>query len=335
MTQAILEEKDDYARTLEAAGYDLGPKPTDAAPAATTEASTTTTPAPAAETTTTPEASTTTTPAETTATPEKTEAAPATTTTTPATTTAASEELFPGFNALPKEAQEAARSKFSETAQKARDFENRWKAQHGQLAPTQRELEQARIKLREMAEKLQRAPQQASAAVPKLDPKFRENYPDEAAQFDALTEFFTAQLTAIQEQNQALRDEVNGVSSTVTRDRQVATLSQRHSDWQEIDNSEGFKSWLKEIPESKRKLLTSSNANEVADLIDDYKRDLALAQYIVQKEKPATTATPPATTKTPETDPNPTQRRSAIAPNTGTSEADDYAATLLGAGYKI
>jgi uncharacterized coiled-coil protein SlyX len=330
----VLEEKDEYARTLEQAGY-LKPEGATEEPAAeTADASASKVEA------TTPVADANDASASTTT---------ATTTTKPAaetqtTTAAADDEPFPGFKALPAEAQAAAKARLDALSAKASEFENRWKAQHGQLAPTQRELEQARRQLRTMSEKLQRGggAAQVPAEAPKIDDDFRKNYPDEARVFDQLSSFFTNQLRAVQEQNEELRGELHGVSSTVQHSRETATLAQRHPDWQEIDNSDAFKDWLKDIPESKRTLLTSSKAGDVADLIDDYKRDLALAQYIVKQESnkqttaTTTTTASAATTKAPEADPNPTQRQSTrVDTNAGLSEADGYVATLLAAGYKV
>jgi hypothetical protein len=307
----VLDEKDEYARTLEQAGY-LTPEKKDDAPAQETNTDApaeTNEPAAAKHDAAAPEA----------AQPE----------------TPTVDEPFPGFSSLSADAQKAAKAKLDElTAQRA-EFENRWKAQHGQLAPTQRELEQLRRQLRVMSER-QHEQRPTPTGAPRLSDEFRKNYPDEAAVFDAMAGHFDESLKAVRQQNEELRAQLHGVAGTVTRGQQISTLSQRHPDWQEIDNSEPFKAWLKDAGDHKQSLARSSDANDVAEVIDDYKRDLALARFIVSQEKTATTSTVVTPTKKPEVDPNPIQRQSArSAPNAGLSEADDYVATLQAAGYKV
>lgn len=316
----VVQEKDEYAAALESAGYLKPETQPEATPAASTAVETPPVAAPEVP----PVA--------------ETVAAPATP--TPAATPVAEAELFPGFKDLSPEAQKAVKQRLNAADAEKKDYEQRWKAQHGQLAPTQRELEQARRTAKQLADRLTEYESRPRGTPPADDvlAKFKERYPDEADALSAVSQHWETQLQALARQNAELRDHVQGVTGTVQRQQEVSQLSQRHPDWQSIDSSDTFKAWLGAAGPHKQALARSNSANDVAELMDDYKRDFTLAQMLNTPAQVATPTPSPTTAKPKprDADPNPTQRQSApLASNAGTSEADDYVATLRANGYEV
>ena len=96
---------------------------------------------------------------------------------------AAAEEFFPGYANLPEESQALVRqhmeraSRVQELEKAAWQAENDRRATVGKLAPTQRELEEAKKKLREFEAKQTTASRSGARDV--LD-RFRKHYPEEA-----------------------------------------------------------------------------------------------------------------------------------------------------------
>jgi hypothetical protein len=123
---------------------------------------------------------------------------------------------------------------------------------------------------------------------------------------------------------------VQQIEQHLHQQRAVATLSERHPDFREIDASPTFKEWFNAASPWKQALARSSDPIEVAEALDDYKRDMALAMAINGQPQGSTaTAKPPQ--RKPEADPNPTARHSGARPanaDFGLSEEDRYAAAV-------
>jgi hypothetical protein len=252
-----------------------------------------------------------------------------------------SEEPFPGFNALPDEVKASLTTRFAEAEaarKQAAEFEQNLRSVHNRLAPTQRELEQTRRAAQDMAARLQKIEQAQSNGAPTSDliKKFKEQYPDEGAALEAVSQQWETQAERLTRENAELRQSVQTIRQNIDRRTAYDTLLQRHPDAMEIDRSEPFKAWFGTLSPHKRALAASSDPDAVADALDDFKRDLALAQALAAST-PATPAAPAAKVKPTDIDPNPTTRRAPglRANAAGSSEADEYAATLLAAGYSV
>ena len=264
------------------------------------------------------------------------------------------EELFPGFNALSPEAQAIVRERLQTAelaTQKAQEYEQRWQAQHGQLAPTQRALEQTRKQLQELQTQVQsqRAKQEeiGKTSIKEAIARFKEQYPDEAVPFEALAatveqhnQKVDERLAALDEREKKLDALIEHQEAQLHLQRESQTVSQRHPDWKEIYGSDYWEPWLN-APGNERlkELAQSPNASDVVFVFDQIKRDMKLAQLMAAGEQ--SQQAPPATTasaKKPEPAPNPTTRKPIGArPANGSAsspEADQFVADLIEAGYE-
>ena len=206
----------------------------------------------------------------------------------------------------------AVRARIERAAQLEKDLareRNDRIAAVGRLQPTQR-------KLAELERKLQSAPQATSAASspppaaapvvgsPKWD-KWASEFPDEAEAILERTSGTAAELADLKQQLAQLRQNVEprlgNVDSIVrenTKTRELAVLQQAHPDWQELvqptetdavqiyQGEDGaavyvnstFAEWLLAQDEDKQRWFGSDSAVKNSRLLDDYKRDLYIAQ---------------------------------------------------------
>ncbi len=271
---------------------------------------------------------------------------------------AAAEEFFPGYANLPEESQALVRqhmeraSRVQELEKAAWQAENDRRATVGKLAPTQRELEEAKKKLREFEEKQTTASRSGARDV--LD-RFRKQYPEEAEAIDAVN----SQLETFAEQTQKEKAELlerfeqlekylhlqsQAYESTRVVEQARAELQSLHPDYQDIEKDPDWKVWLKAIDPVKQELFERNrthNAAVIASILTDFKRDRELARLYDLQGAGAASPTTPATKPLARSvaDPNPTARRTTAIPRSnstaGLTGEDLHVANLQAAGYDI
>ena len=254
------------------------------------------------------------------------------------------DEPFPGFNALPEETRHAIQSKLDDAAKERSELERKWKAQAGQVAPTQQALEQERRARAELQARLKAYEDSKSTAnKDKLQAtlaKFKEQYPEEADVFGAIKEALDESTGKLSSENNELRSAVTEMRAHLFQQQQRAELVEMHPDAPQILNGEKWRNWLQAIEPELRQYVQSPYARNVAFLIDQYKRDEHLANLLIERESQGqvTPQNPPAR-KPLEAAPNPTIRRpiaARAANGISSPEADEWVAQIeqaKAAGY--
>lgn len=256
-------------------------------------------------------------------------------------------EPFEGFNALP-EAQrksvlaaiEERERKAAEKEETAKQYEQRWRAQHGQLAPIQQQAARLLEENRRLQEAVSKGQRPDTDKLEALKARFRETYPEDA---EALEAFLTPVYESVQrsrEENDRLKQELGSVVQQVTTQRELGALSDAHPDWKEhVPYVDG---WIKLLDPVERELAEQWRASQSAQdnirLLNMYKRDRQLAQLLLAQQQAAPAAGKQETRKPRvDVDPSPRNRQSAVSsPNgTGSEEEDAYTAALERAGIKV
>lgn len=186
-------------------------------------------------------------------------------------------EPFPGYKNLPDEARQA----YDQATARAADWENRWKAQHGQLGPAQRQLSQYQKRTQE----LERVVEELKKKQPEEDPvakakreQWEKDFPDEA-------EAMKSQLTPIQrklEEAEARLAKTAEAQEQFQRQvyvrEQQAELTKAHPDWREISQSEPFRIWASSLDEDDAALLDRMDAQSNIKMLNRFKQDLWIAE---------------------------------------------------------
>lgn len=252
------------------------------------------------------------------------------------------DEPFPGFSQLPEDARNAwntLKTEREEAAARAVDFERRWKAQHGQLAPTQRELENLRRKMQEFEKS---GTDSDKTKLKDAIARHNEMYPDDAGALNAVAETVDRNSSALEKRLNELQSKVDHYDSLAYKSQQTDILAQSHPDWREIPAEPTWQAWLESIDPEMRELADSRHAKDVAKLMNEYKRDKRLAELLFQQEQaaqgnPVQPAAPAARNK-PEVDPKPTVRKpiTGKAANGNSLDGEDkFLAELQQAGYSV
>jgi hypothetical protein len=265
---------------------------------------------------------------------------------------AAAEEFFPGYSQLPEESQKIVRDRM-EAAEKAAELQQRLQqserdrsAIQGRLAPTQRELEAYRTKLREI-EKSNDVTSKSGAE--EVLARFAKQYPEEAEALQAVNNQFKSFAEKSEREKEELLAVVNEIRQNFEHtkaeqetQREAERLKQFHPDFMEIDQDPEFHTWLKAIDEPKRKFFhaNSRNAEALASVLSDFKRDRDYARLLQGQGDAAPANTPaskPLARKV--ADPNPTSRRPTAIPRSnptaGLAGEEKHVADLRAAGYDV
>ena len=263
----------------------------------------------------------------------------------PAVSAKDTDEPFPGFSALPEETRNAIKTKLDDAARERIELERKWKAQAGQVAPTQQALEQERRARTELQKRLKAyEDSKSSANKDKLQStleKFKEQYPEEADVFGAIKEALDESTGKLSSENTELRGAVTEMRAHLFQQQQRAELVETHPDAPQILNGEKWRNWIQALEPELRQYVQSPYARNVAFLIDQYKRDEHLANLLIERESQGQAApqNPPAR-KPLEAAPNPTIRRpiaARAANGISSPEADEWVAQLQqaeAAGYR-
>lgn len=231
--------------------------------------------------------------------------------------------------ALPEDVRTRIQKDREERAQALQESENRFKALHERLAPTQRALSEAQTRLAQMQHRPAAQPSEAPPAPQAgqtLDSYFdspvykqwAEDFPGDAkvlrdgleAQDRALRGQLSQLEAQLQQLNQRLGQTEQVASRTVVND-EISRLEAAHPDWRDLNNSDEFWSWFEDWKVTQPKSLRGQyyDAERLRELWCD--SDFAIARI---SEYKASTAPPPPATVTPPVTPQPESTQPAQPP---------------------
>lgn len=234
---------------------------------------------------------------------------------------------------VPDDVRERVRQEIETREKAARDFENRWKAQSGQLGPTQKKLAELERQLRESQAKQTAA--QSAGMTEDAWARYEREFPEESAAFKA-------RLNPLQEQVQTMASQLAEWQQEREFNAAAQQLAKEHPDWQELDNDPVFGEWFDAQPDVVKEMFPDgqkASPKHVAWLVGEFKKAEKMAELWEKSQQPApaqasTKATAVAARREQQKrDPitafktgqsAPTGRRNA----TGDSEEDAFAAYL-------
>lgn len=241
---------------------------------------------------------------------------------------------------LPEEWRERVRLELTSREQaaaaakaEATKFQNQWKAQHGQLAPTQTKLAELERQLRESQTKQTAA--QSAGMTEDAWARYEREFPEESAAFKS-------RLNPLQEQVQTMASQLAEWQQEREFNAAAQQLAKEHPDWQELDNDPVFGEWFDAQPDVVKEMFPEgqkASPKHVAWLVGEFKKAEKMAELWEKSQQPApaqasTKATAVAARREQQKrDPitafktgqsAPTGRRNA----TGDSEEDAFAAYL-------
>lgn len=230
---------------------------------------------------------------------------------------------------LPEEWRERVRQEIETREKAARDFENRWKAQSGQLGPTQKKLAEVERQLRESQAKQTAA--QSAGMTEDAWARYEREFPEESAAFKA-------RLNPLQEQVQTMAQQLAEWKEEREFNQAAQQLAKEHPDWQELDNDPVFGEWFDAQPDVVKEMFPEgqkANPRNVAWLVGEFKKAEKMAELWEKSQQPAPAqASPKATAvaarrEQQKRDPTTAIRTGQSAPQgrvnaTGDSEEDEF-----------
>ena len=247
------------------------------------------------------------------------------------------DEPFPGYKGLPDE----VRQHYDQATARAADWENRWKAQHGQLGPAQRQLSQYQRRTQELERELEALKKQQPAEDPVAKAKreqWEKDFPEEA---EALKSHLTPLQKELEETKARLAQTYQAQQETQRQiyvKEQLAELSTAHPDWRDVRQSEQFGLWVNSLDADDAALLDRMDAQSNIKLLTRFKQDMWIAQQHYELSKAGETQAPQQPKKPARSDVAPTSRvrQSGVArPNANWTRAEaEYADWLAQQGIK-
>lgn len=216
-------------------------------------------------------------------------------------------EPFAGFKQLPKEAQDEF-LRVREEREAARQAEAKalanWRAQQGQLAPAQRRVSELERQIEELRKS-------APAAKPEKFDKWKQEYPEES---EAVAEGIDHRLNPLAEKlanAERVIEQLRLEREAEKQDRERGRVYAAHSDAHDLlyvkdsagqqvwdTHSDGvtrprinheFMGWLERQNQHKHEMWRSNSADDIIDLLTDYKRDRLLRERAAPPQVAPTT----------------------------------------------
>lgn len=215
----------------------------------------------------------------------------------------------------------------------AAKFQNQWKAQSGQLGPTQKKLADLERQLRESQTKQTAA--QSAGMTEDAWARYEREFPEESAAFKA-------RLNPLQEQVQTMAQQLAEWKEEREFNQAAQQLAKEHPDWQELDNDPVFGEWFDAQPDVVKEMFPEgqrASPKHVAWLVGEFKKAEKMAELWEKSQQPAPAqASPKATAvaarrEQQKRDPITAFRTGQSAPSgrrnaTGDSEEEAFAAYL-------
>lgn len=243
-------------------------------------------------------------------------------------------EPFVGYSALPDEVKESLKKKF-EAAEQAEhfrkerdDFQQRWRAQTGQLAPIQRQNEELRRKWQEA----QSQPKPTISQVSDDELKaYQANFPEESKVILGKYQELESKLKEVENWREQEAQRIQQLEGTFRQTQELNQLNQFRPTWKE--DLPVLEKWVEMLPPFDQQdaiaLIQSPRAADNIRLWNWFGREEQLSKLYQQfetQEKPVET---PGVRKPP-VDPNPRNRQSPANPgmNATNQKEQDYAKWL-------
>lgn len=209
-------------------------------------------------------------------------------------------------------------------------MDQRYRQQHGQLAPVQRkvaELERQNVNLLKHLDELQRArATELQGKSTDAFAKYKEMYPDEAEAHEARYAPLELQNKALLEEQRRTKESLDSIKYEIDLQKNSALVVKQHPDAYDILQDPVFEAWVSALDEDDQARANSSKASDAVKILDQFKRDKMLSELLDAQKSP----TQPSRNK-PRLDVDPTPRnRQSPAPqragNASGSEEEEYAA---------
>lgn len=238
-------------------------------------------------------------------------------------------EPFEGYSSLPDE----VRQKFDQLQEERAHWEQRWRSQHGQLAPMQRKANQLQQEHKLLSEQLEAERRRAaelersSSDFAKKLAKYRESFPEEAEVVEGMVGPLREQIEQSAKAQAELKAAVEAAQQRAYIAEQRAELTVRHPDWRDHVQSDVFREWVPHAPPELRAKLESLSAADNIEVMDAFKRDLDAAMKWAQQQqqpKPGNRPQRPGRSDVPPT----SRRQSGLALPNGQQFADEDEASF-------
>lgn len=240
--------------------------------------------------------------------------------------TPAEDEPFPGYASLSEE----AKKKFQElaaAAAAAKDYEDRWKAQAGQLAPIQRKLAQRERELQELRTRATQQPMPKPAEKDDRIEKWRNELGEDAEVIDTIVGERVKPLLSETEQ---LKAELRALREQEARNAELRELESAYPDWRDKLTSDDFDAWKSGLSADERNdidnLLDQWDANAYKRVLRWFNHDLRIADEALRLEQLGKAGAPP---KKPTPDPSPRRVAATVAGEASGDPDEDTFATIM------
>lgn len=191
---------------------------------------------------------------------------------------------------VPDDVRERVRQEIETREKAARDFENRWKAQSGQLGPTQKKLAELERQLRESQTKQTAA--QSAGMTEDAWARYEREFPEESAAFKA-------RLNPLQEQVQTMAQQLAEWQEEREFNQAAQQLAKEHPDWQQLDNDPVFGEWFDAQPDVVKEMFPEgqrASPKHVAWLVGEFKKAEKMAELWEKSQQPAPAQASPKAT---------------------------------------
>lgn len=224
---------------------------------------------------------------------------------------------------LPDDVKDRIKADRAVRDQAAKDAEDRFKALHGKVAPTQQQLAEARSRIAQLEQRQVQQPapaattQPASQAQENADyfasegfKRYEQMFPDDAK---VLREAIEARTGSMQQALQQMEARVGQIAQRLESTEQVTSrtaiaaerdkLAEAHPDWSELNASDEFWGWFDQWRASQPKSLRGMyyDKDRLTDLWNDSEFAIGMIDiYKAQHQPAAAAATTTATTTQPD-----------------------------------
>lgn len=190
---------------------------------------------------------------------------------------------------VPDDVRERVRQEIDQREAARRDYENRWKAQSGQLAPTQKKVAELERQLREANQR--QAQDKPVGMSDTAWTRYKREFAEESQAIEELVNPLREQLKSATEQLNEWRQEREFSEAT-------QKLAKQHPDWQKLDDDPVFGMWFDAQPDQVKRMFPEgqrANPDDVSWLVSEFKRAEQIAVILEgQQQQPTVTASPKA-----------------------------------------
>lgn len=182
---------------------------------------------------------------------------------------------------VPDDVRERVRQEIETREAAKRDFENRWKAQAGQLAPTQKKVAELERQLRDSQAKQTAA--QSAGMTEDAWARYEREFPEESAAFKS-------RLNPLQEQVQTMASQLAEWQQEREFSQATQQLAKEHPDWQKLDDDPVFGEWFDAQSDVVKDMFPEgqkASPKHVSWLIGEFKKAEQMAELWEKSNQPA------------------------------------------------